>query len=217
MLTSARPSLRSLGVLGLLLLAGCASSYYAMMETFGVEKREILKDRVVEGREDQEEAKRQFRTTLEAFKATSGFKGGDLEKTYEKLNGEFTDCETRAENVRSSIESIEEVATDLFDEWKRENGNISDRNLREQDKALLEQTKSKYAQLLDAMHRTEKTMDPVLSRFRDQVLYLKHNLNAAAISSLAGNVASIENDVEALIKDMEASIAEADAFIKTVA
>jgi len=202
--------------LGLALLAGCSSTYYSVMETFGLEKREILKDRVVDGRTDQQEAKQQFRSTLDAFKAASGFKGGDLESLYDKLSGELNACQIRAEAVHESIDSIQEVSNDLFDEWRDENGRITDSKLRDQDKALLEQTQDRYQQVIEAMHRSEKAMDPVLAKFNDQVIYLKHNLNAAAISSLYGNVVSIEADVEALIKDMEASIAEADGFIKTL-
>ena len=37
-----------------------------------------------------------------------------------------------------------------------------------------------------ALHASEASMEPVPSQFRDQVLYLKHNLNAAAIGSLRG-------------------------------
>lgn len=49
--------------------------------------------------------------------------------------------------------------------------------------------------------------------FYDQVLFLKHNLNARAIASLKGNVASIESDIAVLIREMEASIREANRFI----
>ena len=59
-------------------------------------------------------------------------------------------------------------------------------------------------------------MDPVLSAFQDQVLYLKHNLNAQAIVSLQGELVSIETDVAGLIKEMEASIKEADTFINSI-
>ncbi|HEX9831034.1 MAG TPA: DUF2959 family protein, partial [Thermodesulfobacteriota bacterium] len=62
--------------------------------------------------------------------------------------------------------------------------------------------------------RAEKKIDPVLSVFRDQVLFLKHNLNAQAIASLQDELVSIETDVDSLIREMEASIREADAFIK---
>ena len=54
----------------------------------------------------------------------------------------------------------------------------------------------------------------VLAAFRDQVLFLKHNLNAQAIASLETELASVRTDVSSLLKAMEVSIAEANAFIK---
>ena len=57
-------------------------------------------------------------------------------------------------------------------------------------------------------------MEPVLNAFRDQVLFLKHNLNATAIASLKGELGMIETDVAALVQDMEASIARSPAFIE---
>jgi len=201
---------------GVAAVGGCSSAYYSVMETFGVEKRQILKDRVIDGRTDQEDAKQQFRSTLEAFKAASGYQGGDLEQLYKKLSGELNRCEVRAQAVRDSIDSIQDVAGNLFEEWKGEVGQYNDPKLRDRSRELLEQTQDKYAQVIGAMRRAEKAMDPVLAGFHDQVLFLKHNLNAAAIASLYGNVAAIEADVDRLIQDMEASIAEADAFIQTL-
>jgi septal ring factor EnvC (AmiA/AmiB activator) len=49
------------------------------------------------------------------------------------------------------------------------------------------------------------------------VLYLKHNLNAQAVSSLRKEVADIETEVSSLIADMNRSIKEADAFVKNLA
>lgn len=60
-------------------------------------------------------------------------------------------------------------------------------------------------------------MEPVLSSFRDHVLYLKHNLNAQAIASLQGELGGIESDVGRLIAEMERSIAEAQSFINDMA
>ncbi len=70
--------------------------------------------------------------------------------------------------------------------------------------------------MIRAMRRAESKMDPVLSAFNDQVLFLKHNLNAKAVASLKGELASVETDIAALIREMESSIAEANEFIKTV-
>ncbi len=66
------------------------------------------------------------------------------------------------------------------------------------------------------MHRAEAKMKPVLVIFKDQVLILKHSLNAQAIASLKNDLASVESDVNTLIKAMNQSINEADDFTKTM-
>ncbi len=66
---------------------------------------------------------------------------------------------------------------------------------------------------IGAMKRAEEKIQPVLAVFHDQVLYLKHNLNARAITALQGEMVSLEKDVALLVREMEASIKEADQFI----
>ena len=198
------------------LLPACSSMYYSTMGKFGVDKREILVDRVQDGREDQQAAKEQFQDALAAFKAATGFQGGKLEDTYDSLSRELDRCEDRAGAVTSRIRSIEDVADHLFSEWKAEIGTYDSADLRAKSEQMLADTQQRYAGLLVAMKKAEKSMQPVLKAFRDQVLFLKHNLNAQAIASLQGNVTEIEGDIAKLVKDMEASIAEADDFIATL-
>jgi ElaB/YqjD/DUF883 family membrane-anchored ribosome-binding protein len=197
-------------------LAACSPVYYGTMERFGVEKRDILQSRIQDGRDDQEQAKDQFRSALEAFQAETGFQGGDLEEVYDRLKGEFERCEARADEVRDDIRSIDEVAADLFAEWESEAQQYTSPGLRREAERMLRDTKARYGELISAMRRAEQSMDPVLGGFRDQVLFLKHNLNARAIASLQDNVAAIESDVAVLIREMERAISEADAFIASL-
>jgi hypothetical protein len=108
------------------------------------------------------------------------------------------------------------VANALFKEWETELEQYSNDKLRRASAQQLTQTRERYTPLLGAMRRAESKIDPVLMAFRDQVLFLKHNLNAQAIASLQGEFMSIENDIASLIKEMETSIAEADSFIKAI-
>ena len=64
------------------------------------------------------------------------------------------------------------------------------------------------------MRRAADRMDPVLKTFRDQVLYLKHNLNARALAQLDSTNHGLEEDISRLVADMETSIREAEKFIK---
>jgi hypothetical protein len=215
MLSGSRTAaVRLAGLIGLgFLLVACESAYYGTMERFGVHKREILVDRVADARDAQTEAKEQFSSALEAFSATTGFEGGDLEDLYQRLNREFERSEDRAEAVRERIEEVESVAGALFDEWSREIGEYSSDDMRRASEARLRETRRRYEALVASMWRAESRITPVLDAFRDQVLFLKHNLNARAIASLRGDLAGIEDDVAVLLRDMEQAIAESDAFI----
>ncbi len=47
---------------------------------------------------------------------------------------------------------------------------------------------------------------------QDQVLYLKHNLNAKALDVLKTEIGSIEADVISLIESIETSLRESERF-----
>ncbi len=194
-------------------LGGCRSAYYSTMEKFGVYKRDILVDRVQEGKESQAEAQEQFQTTFERFKAIAGIDLGELEDPYRKFEAAYEDCVDDAQDVRDKIESIETVAKDLFTEWEDEIEEIHSPDLQRRSRESLMQTAKRYEQLIAVLHRAADKMEPVLLSFKDHVLFLKHNLNARAIASLDPTVDTIEGDVERLIADMQAAIREAEAFI----
>jgi DNA helicase TIP49 (TBP-interacting protein) len=111
---------------------------------------------------------------------------------------------------------VESVSEALFSEWKTELSQYSNQELRRASERRMNDTRKQYEGLVASMRRAEKKIDPVLTVFRDQVLFLKHNLNAQAISSLGGELGKVETDVAALIADLKKSIAEADAFIATM-
>ncbi|MEM9533440.1 MAG: DUF2959 domain-containing protein [Pseudomonadota bacterium] len=206
---------RSLALLcSFLILAGCSSAYYGTLESFGIHKREILVDRVDEALESQEDAREQFASALEQFSAVTGFDGGDLEDLYDDLNGSYERSEARAVDVHERVDAVRKVAEDLFDEWETELGQYSDASLRRQSEQSLRDTRRRYQRLIGAMESAEDRIDPVLSRFRDQVLFLKHNLNARAVASLRTQLTDIEGDVEDLIAAMNQSITEARSFIE---
>lgn len=202
--------------ISLLLLLGCQSAYYKSMEQLGYHKREILVDRVEEVRDTQIEAKEQFETALERFSSVVHFEGGNLEALYEKLNNEYEASKAKAEALHNHIASVENVANALFEEWENELEQYSDPSLQRTSAQKLAQTRSHYEKLIRAMRRAETKIEPVLTSFHDQVLFLKHNLNAQAIAALQGELNMIETDVNRLVKEMEAAINEANAFIETM-
>lgn len=202
--------------LSLLLLVGCSSAYYSAYEKFGVHKRDLLKKRVVAARDDQKEAGEQFKDALTRIKELYGFDGGDLEKVYDSLKSDFDRSSTKAEDVRKRVKEVESVANDLFAEWEKEIKDISSASLQSKSRDQLRDTRNRYEDLHQALKRAENSMEPVLTQFRDQVLFLKHNLNAQALSSLQKEALNIQDDISKLLTEMDRSIREADSFIKAL-
>lgn len=196
--------------------SSCDKAYIATMEKIGYAKRDILSSRVKSARDAQEDAKQEIQTTLEQFGKVVSYEGGDLEDTYKKLSGELEASEDSAEAVKKRLQDVESVADALFSEWEQELGQYSSADLRRKSQAKLTQTKGRYKDMLSAMKRAEQRIEPVLKPLRDQVLYLKHNLNARALAAIKGELVKVDAQVDQLVKDMNRSIAEADKFIQTM-
>ena len=197
-------------------LAGCQSAYYGAMEKVGVHKRDIMVDRVESAQDAQTDAKEQFESALAEFRSIIQIRDQDLAARYDRLNDEYEDSKAAAKSVTERIDAVEDVSEALFDEWEDEIELYSSVNLKRESAAKLSQTRREYQGLIRAMRSAEARMDPVLRAFQDQVLFLKHNLNARAIDSLQGELGSIETDVAQLIWEMEKSIAESEAFISSL-
>lgn len=202
--------------LSLFTLVACNTVYYAAWEKLGYEKRDLLKSAVKKARGEQKEAGEQFQDALTQLKKLTNYNGGNLESAYNRFKGEYEDCEAQATDVRRQISEVDTVARDLFREWEKEIRQYESASLAADSRRKLADTRSRFEPLSRSLHAAESTMEPVLRKFRDQVLYLKHNLNAAAIGSLRGQADNIQGDIQRLMEQMNRSIAEADRFIQTL-
>jgi len=200
-------------IVSLFSLASCSTVYYSAMEKVGIHKRDIMVDRVVDAKESQQDAQKQFKSALEEMTALINFDGGDLEEQYNIIQNQYEDSKEAAELVSSRIESIEGVSEALFTEWQDEIGQISRASFKRQSTIKLKETKRRYQSLIKSMRKAESKMIPVLSALKDNSLFLKHNLNAQAVGALQGEMVSIKKDISVLIKDMNIAIEQSQTFI----
>ncbi len=144
------------------------------------------------------------------------FDGGELQDKYESLNGAFEDSESRAEAVTTRIDAVEDVAEALFSEWETELEQYTSASMRSASERQLKGTRTSYGRMIRSMRSSESRMTPVLNAFRDQVLFLKHNLNAQAIASIKSEFNNIKSDITRLIREMEQSIEESNRFVQSL-
>lgn len=197
-----------------LLLSGCQSAYYDVMEQAGFHKRDILSDRVIAARDAQQDADEQFSSALERYRSVVTVPESELSRAYTDLESEYARSEAAADRLSQRIDAIESVAEALFDEWEGELDQYQNQTYRRQSAQELEQTRQRYGEMLDAMHQAEDTMPPVLTAMHDNVLFLKHNLNARAIGAISNEVSQLETDVATLRRQMQVAIDRSNQFIE---
>ncbi|OHU86832.1 MULTISPECIES: DUF2959 domain-containing protein [Pseudoalteromonas] len=195
-------------------LTGCQSAYYSAMEKVGIHKREILVDRVENTKESQQESQQEFQSALERLSTLINFDGKELQAVYEQLNDDYESSLASAQKVSANIDKVEDVAEALFDEWQDELEQYSSEKLKRESDKKLKQTQRQFDRLLRSMRSSERKMQPVLASLKDNVLYLKHNLNAQAIAAIRGEFKSLQTDIQSLINDMNRSIENSNKFIE---
>jgi DNA repair exonuclease SbcCD ATPase subunit len=200
----------------MVLLSGCSTAYYAAMEKVGVHKRDILIDRVEDARDAQLKGQQEFKDALDQLSQLIGFHGGNLQQRYEALNSQYEDSKKAATEVSERINKVELVAFDLFNEWEEELKQYQNKKLRADSKRQLLETKRQFDALVKVMRRAESKMPPVLRVLQDNVLYLKHNLNAKAVGAISGEFSLLQQDVELLLQEMNRAIADSNQFIATI-
>lgn len=200
-------------LVALLLLTGCAAAKYSALEKVGIHKRDILVGNVADTRDAQKDAQEQFKDALEKFGSVVTIEETGLKKAYDRLSDEYEDSVDAAEDVSDNIDDVQEVAEDLFVEWKKEINEYTNTDLKRSSQLKLRETEGRYVELLRSMREAERSMQPVLATFKDNVLFLKHNLNAQAVGSLRTTFRDLESDIDVLIEQMNRSIQRSNAFI----
>lgn len=195
-------------------LSACASTYYDALEKVGIPKRDLMVTRVENARDSQTEAQEQFKSALEEFASVVQLQNTDLKTAYERLDAEYEDSKDAADEVSSRINKVESVSNALFTEWQEELNLYENANLRRSSEQKKQETERRYDELMGTMRKAEQSMQPVLKTFRDNVLFLKHNLNAQAIGALRSEFSGLESDILRLISDMNRSIEDSNRFIQ---
>lgn len=191
--------------------------YYQSRESLlGHHKRDIVVIQVEQTCNSLINTRDQFEDALQQFKNIVNINDSSLEHRYKLLQRQYDFCKSKSDDVSHRISAIEEVSASLFKEWKDELGHYHNRVLRSKSRQQLKVSKQQYSRLIRTMRKAESRIHPVLAAFKDQVLFLKHNLNAQAIAALQHEFIELSIDISQLIEVMEITINEASQFVSTL-
>ncbi len=210
-------SLFSILTVSLLLGAsGCEARSYRIWEFLGWEKREILSSEVEEVGENQKEIKEDFQSIYERIKSEYDYERDEIDDLYDQLKSDYEQAKAKADRIKDSSKKIRQIAKALFEEWEQEAMAISNKNYRKDSLNKLRQAQARFKHLSASLHRSESQLDRVLVQLNDQVLYLKHNLNAKSLALFESEIKLVKNEIDELIKAIEKTIKYSQNFKHTL-
>ena len=203
-------------IAALLLLQGCSQVYYSTWEMLGKQKRDLLRDNVEDLSTDQKEVQEEVQDALSRLRTLYGSPPEKLAQVYDDLKSDYDSAKSKAAALHARIEKVDEIADALFSEWDTEIGILKTPKYKHDSRRKLQQTKQKYAKLETSVRKAEKGLTPVLAALEEQVIYLKHNLNAQALGGIHGELRSIESEIKTLGSALQNSIQESQSFVNTL-
>lgn len=189
---------------------------YAELD-YGQLTREQLTASIEDARDTQTAVRAQFDATLDQFVTLVSADRNNWQTAFDQLKAEYAANQAQAAIIRSLIEDVESHSADLFNEWESELALFQDQNLRFKRELDLQEARRQCGQLLLSLHATENRMIPVLSAFRDYLVFLQDNLDARTVASLQPELAAMAGNIADLFYNIDSTIVESDEFLAELA
>lgn len=196
-----------------LLLFGCGFSKYYDEETLDAQKREILVDMALDARESQVDAKRELESALRTLEALEHEAPAPIRRLSQDLEGEVESARAARQALRRDIDSMQQAALVLFEDWEDQLDLYADEAHRDQLRQELVLTRKSYRYLIDTLARTEQDLDEVIPVLEDQVLMLKHEATLEE-DLQPPQVGEVKEQVAEVLDVLNSSIERTEEFIE---
>jgi hypothetical protein len=159
------------------------------------------------------DARLQLTKTLDVYNSLMADDAKDRKKLYNNLQKEMANTEKRRAKIREESAKMGQAANTLFGQWANSAAAIESPDLRQKSEDRLEATKASYAEIGTVAGKAAEVYEPFMKALQDQVTFLGHDLNAAAIASLEPEAAKINEQARKLIKGIDDTITTANKNI----
>ena len=158
-------------------------------------------------------AKLQLLKTMDVYNTLMSEAAADRKGAYKKLQQEIATTTERRATIVTRASDVDLEAEALFKGWSDSLAAIGDPALRQRSEQRLATTKAHLAEIRNVGQKAAEVYGPVMKTLDDQVTYLGHDLNAAAVASLKPDAAKLNTEVQELGKRIDETITTANEAI----
>ena len=161
-------------------------------------------------------ARQQVKDTLASYNAIMGGKVDDNKAAYKTLVKAIDQSDKKAMNVRKKMESMQASADTLFGDWESSLATFTSDDMRQRSKERLDDTRERYSEILTAGQKASGEFGPFISTLRDQVRFLGHDLNPAAVSDLEEDAVKLNEQADKVLTTIDDAVKVAEEYIESL-
>jgi hypothetical protein len=139
--------------------------------------------------------------------------GSRPQEAYDLTRRLLARCESRLHSASRRLVSARAAAAEHFDQWGRELDDYEDKTLREESRRSLNEYKARFRTVAEEMERAGKEMEKVVAAIQDQMLFIKHHRNDAALPPRPQPEVDWEARMNPMMGQTDLAVLRADEFI----
>lgn len=153
-------------------------------------------------------ARRQVSTTVSDYNQILDGEAEDNRAAYKKLQKALKKSEKSAAAVGAQAEKMDLAASDYFAGWEASLSEITSDDMRTRSEERMKETRERYDGILQAGRQAGEAFRPFVTQLKDQIVFLGHDLNPAAIEDL-------QDDAEKLNSQAKEVFSRVDETMRT--
>jgi hypothetical protein len=142
---------------------------------------------------------------------------GDPTAAHGELMTGIDRSETQARTLRSAVEPMGHTADRVFERWTTDLQAIGNSKLRQRSQTRLEETRSRYNEVVVAAKAAQIAYDAFNADLRDHALFLGSDFNSSAVDEIRPEVHALTQRIKELDERFDACSAAAQAYIQAFA
>jgi ElaB/YqjD/DUF883 family membrane-anchored ribosome-binding protein len=138
---------------------------------------------------------------------------GDAVAAHKELVNAIDDSEDQTDDLRKSLERMQAEAEPVFNQWTKDLEAYSNPEMRQRSQARLAAARERYDGVVAAVTPVLVECEAINQTLNDHALFLKHDMNPAAIATIQDDVKKVAKEASDLDGAFNAGKAAARAYV----
>lgn len=205
--------LRVLSLVVLLLTASVSSSILAQSAEKQIDK---LIKRAGDTITAIRAARMQIGATVRDYNQILAGEAEDNRAAYKKLQKSLKKSEKSAAAVGAQAEKMDSAASEYFASWEASLSEFTSDEMRARSEERMKETRQRYDGILQAGREAGEAFRPFVTLLKDQIVFLGHDLNPAAIEDLQDDAERLNSQAKEVFSKIDETKRTAMRYIASL-